>query len=121
MSNVRIKKERRRRRQRGIRRRIFGTPERPRMTLTRSLKNTYVQIIDDVSERTLLGLSTNSKELRGKVEGNKTDAAKELGKAVAEKALERGIEKVAFDRAGYRYQGRVRAVADAAREAGLQF
>jgi len=121
MSDVKIKKERRRRRQMGIRRRIFGTPGRPRMTVTRSLKNTYVQIIDDVSERTLLGLSTSSGEMREKAEGNKTAAAKELGKAVAEKALEQGIKRIAFDRAGYRYQGRIKAVADAAREAGLQF
>jgi large subunit ribosomal protein L18 len=105
-----------------LRANVQGTPERPRLNVYRSLDNIYVQVIDDEAGRTLASASTLDKALRKQVEGkSKIEAAKIVGKAAGERAKSAGIEKVVFDRGGYRYHGRVAAVADGAREAGLEF
>lgn len=105
-----------------VRKKVSGTQERPRMNVFRSLKNIYVQIIDDSTGNTLVSASTLDTALKGKVanSGNK-EAAKEVGKLIAVKAIEKGIKQVVFDRGGYIYHGRVKELADAAREAGLDF
>ncbi len=105
-----------------IRKKIDGTAARPRLAVRRSLNHVYAQIIDDVSGKSLLLLSSLSPELKTAIEGkNKVETSKELGKLVAQKAIEAGIKTVVFDRGGYLFHGRVKAVADAAREAGLEF
>ncbi|WP_350343825.1 50S ribosomal protein L18 [Proteinivorax tanatarense] len=98
---------------------IFGTPERPRLNVFRSLKNVYAQVIDDSTGTTLVSASTQDKELKG-TDGN-SEGAKAVGELVAKRALDKGIETVVFDRGGYIYHGRIKALADAAREAGLKF
>lgn len=105
-----------------IRRKISGTPERPRLCVYRSLKHMYAQIIDDTQGHTLVSASTLDKELRGKLKstGN-VEAAREVGRLIAKRALEKGIKKVVFDRNGFLYHGRVKAVAEGAREMGLEF
>ena len=116
------KKNKRLRRKIRIRKKIRGTPERPRLTVYRSLKYIYAQIIDDEAGHTLVAASTLEKELREKLKSTKDiEAAKTVGELIAKRALEKGIEKVVFDRNGYKYHGRVKALADAAREAGLKF
>ncbi len=111
-----IKNARRERRRIGIRKHLFGTPQRPRLSVFRSSKHIYAQIIDDLHGKTLV--ATGSAKLdKG---GNKSSAA-EVGKDLAQKAVAAGITAVAFDRGGFRYHGRVKALADAAREAGLKF
>lgn len=105
------------RRHRRVRKTVSGTPERPRLVVHRSLKNIHAQIIDDVGGRTLCGVSSLSLEL----EGAKLARARETGKQLAEIAKEKGIRRVVFDRGGYLYHGRVKALADGAREAGLEF
>ena len=105
-----------------IRKKIDGTAARPRLCVRRSLNHIYAQIIDDTSGKSLLLLSSLSPELKPSIEGkNKVEASKELGKLVAKKAQEAGIKNVVFDRGGNLFHGRVKAVADAAREAGLEF
>ena len=99
-----------------IRRKLAGTSERPRLNVYRSLNHIYAQVIDDQSGRTLVSAST----IKLKTGGN-VAAAKEIGKTVAELAVQKGIKKVVFDRGGYLYHGRIKALADAAREAGLEF
>jgi large subunit ribosomal protein L18 len=112
----------RERRKLRIRRKISGTPARPRLTVFRSAKHIYAQVVDDVAGNTVAHASTLSKEVRAAVaEANKSDAAKKVGAAIAKLILAKGIDKVVFDRNGYLYHGRVRALADAAREAGLKF
>ncbi|HLJ76742.1 MAG TPA: 50S ribosomal protein L18 [Acidobacteriaceae bacterium] len=101
-----------------IRRRLTGTAERPRLNIYRSLNHIYVQVIDDAQGVTLVSASTLA--AKAKTGGN-VAAAKEIGKQIAERAKEKGITKVVFDRGGYLYHGRVKALADAAREAGLEF
>ena len=101
-----------------IRRKVSGSAQRPRLTIYRSLNHIYAQIIDDEQGRTIAAASTTEKDLRGATGGN-IDAAVRVGRAIAERALSNGIESVVFDRGGYRYHGRVKALADAAREAGL--
>ncbi|CAN5281675.1 hypothetical protein BH18ACI2_BH18ACI2_19150 [soil metagenome] len=103
---------------RRIRRKVQGSSERPRLTIYRSLNHIYAQIIDDVQGRTLAAASTTEKDLRGATGGN-VEAAERVGRAIAERALSAGVDHVVFDRGGYRYHGRVKALADAAREAGL--
>ncbi len=103
-----------------IRRKLQGTAERPRLSVYRSLNHIYVQVIDDQRGVTLLSASSHEKGA-GKKSGGNLASAKEVGKAVAERAKVKGISKVVFDRGGYLYHGRVKALADAAREAGLQF
>jgi large subunit ribosomal protein L18 len=114
-----IGRERRRLR---IRRKINGSGERPRLSVFRSSKHIYAQVIDDVSGKTLAAASTLSRDLKGTFDSDtKTDAAKKVGALIAKICLERKIDKVVFDRSGYLYHGRVKALADAAREAGLEF
>jgi large subunit ribosomal protein L18 len=101
-----------------IRAKLAGTAERPRLSVYRSLNNIYAQVIDDQKGETLVSASTLSLKLKT---GGNLASAKEIGKAVAEKAVEKGIKKVVFDRGGFLYHGRIKALADAAREAGLEF
>ena len=105
-----------------VRKNIFGTPETPRLCVFRSSKNIYAQIIDDVNGKTLAAASTLDAEIKAQAAyGGNKEAAKLVGKAVAEAAKKAGIEVVCFDRGGYLYHGRVKELADGAREAGLQF
>ncbi len=109
-------------RKKRIRKKVEGTPERPRLTVFRSAKHMYAQVVDDTKGTTLLQVSTLTKTIRSDVgEKVKTDAAKLIGTAVANACKEKGIAKVVFDRNGYLYHGRVKALAEAAREAGLDF
>jgi large subunit ribosomal protein L18 len=103
-----------------IRKKMSGTGERPRLAVFRSLNHIYAQVIDDASGRTLASASTTEPEFRGRSGGN-VAAAKDVGKLIAERAKEKGISRVVFDRGGYIYHGRVRNLAEAAREAGLEF
>ncbi|HLF17496.1 MAG TPA: 50S ribosomal protein L18 [Candidatus Omnitrophota bacterium] len=105
-----------------IRKKIFGTSDRPRLCIHRSLKNLSAQVIDDTQHKVLFGMSTLSKELKGKLKtaGN-VQAATQFGQFFAQKAHAKGIKKVCFDRGGYVYHGRVKAFADAARQNGLEF
>ena len=110
----------RQKKHKSIRKKIAGTAQRPRLSVYRSSKNIFVQIIDDVTGNTLVSASTIEKD--AKLEnGSNIEAAKKVGESIAKKALDKGITTVVFDRAGYIYTGRVKALADAAREAGLQF
>jgi large subunit ribosomal protein L18 len=121
MDGVNNKTRRRLRRKRRVRKRVFGTAGRPRLTVFRSLKNIYAQLVDDTAGRTLAEASTMSKDLRGSVGyGGNASAAGAVGRLLAERALARGIKQAAFDRNGYKYHGRVKALAEAAREAGLK-
>jgi large subunit ribosomal protein L18 len=120
MDQVTLKSTRRSRRRRGLRARIRGTPERPRLSVFRSHKHIYAQIIDDLSGRTLAAASTKEGGLSVRAGGNR-EAAVAVGKVLAQRATEAGIGAVVFDRGGYRYHGRVKSLADAAREAGLKF
>jgi large subunit ribosomal protein L18 len=116
------KDEQRRRIHSRVRTRITGTPERPRLCVYRSLGHIYAQIIDDRSGRTLVSASSVDKESKKNLKGGGNVAsAKAVGKFIAQRAKEAGVSKVVFDRGGYKYHGRVKALADAAREAGLQF
>ena len=105
-----------------VRKKVFGTSERPRFNVYRSLNHIYVQVIDDVKGVTLISASTMEKAVKEQIKYmNKTDAAKVVGMTAAKKALEAGVSEVVFDRGGYIYTGRVKSVADGAREAGLKF
>jgi len=116
------KNEERLRRHLRVRKKVFGTTERPRLNVYRSLKHIYAQIIDDTTGNTLVAASTLDPLLKGKLEnGGNKEAAREVGKLIATKALEKGIKQVVFDRGGYIYHGRIKELADAAREAGLDF
>ncbi len=101
-----------------IRRKVKGSTERPRLAIYRSLNHIYAQVIDDLHGKTLVSASTTEKDLRGNSGGN-LDAARRVGQAIAERALAQGIEQVVFDRGGYLYHGRIKALTDAARSAGL--
>jgi large subunit ribosomal protein L18 len=114
--------EHRRRIHRRVRTRVQGTPERPRLSVYRSGKHIYAQVIDDVSGRTLASASSNDTETRKLTKGGSNiAAAKEVGKVIGERTIQAGVTRVVFDRGGYKYHGRVKALADAAREAGLKF
>jgi large subunit ribosomal protein L18 len=102
-----------------IRRKLSGTKERPRLAVFRSVAHIYAQVIDDVEGKTLVSASSVDKD--GKTKGGNVAAAKAIGKLVAERAKEKGVKQVVFDRGGYQYHGRIKALADAAREAGLEF
>jgi large subunit ribosomal protein L18 len=105
-----------------IRRKISGTADRPRLTVYKSLKHMYAQLVDDTSGKTLVSVGTTSKNLKAEVkEDDKTAAAKKVGAALAKAAVDKGITAAVFDRNGFDYHGRVQAVAAAAREAGLKF
>ena len=114
--------DRRLARHKRVRKDLHGTPERPRLCVFRTNKNISVQIIDDVNGVTLASASTLDKELKGQIEyGGNKEAAKKVGEAIAKRALDKGIDTVAFDRGGFLYHGRVKELADGAREAGLKF
>jgi large subunit ribosomal protein L18 len=114
--------EMRQRRHQRVRRKMSGTLERPRLNVFRSLDHIYAQIIDDVQGRTLVSASSVDKELRVELKSlNKTEQAKRVGALLARRAQAAGVQQVVFDRGGYLYHGRVKALADASREAGLEF
>ncbi len=105
-----------------VRKKVRGTPDRPRLNVFRSVKHIYVQLIDDYSGRTLAAASSIDKELKGKMStGGNIEAAKTVGQLVARRAKDRGFKEIVFDRGGYLYHGRIKALADAAREGGLEF
>jgi large subunit ribosomal protein L18 len=114
------REEARERRRRRVRGKIFGTQERPRLNIFRSLEHVYAQVIDDEKGHTLASASSTEKSVRD-LKVKKQDEAAAIGKLVAERASAKQIKKVVFDRAGYRYHGRIKAVADGAREGGLEF
>ena len=120
MTQVASRGAARRKRHERIRLHLAGTDGRPRLAVFRSLNHIYAQVIDDASGRTLATASTVEKELRGSKK-TKTEEAAVVGKLVAERAKSAGVERVVFDRAGFRYHGRIKSLADAAREAGLEF
>jgi len=110
------------RRRAHIRKNVFGTPERPRLAVFRSDKHIYAQVIDDYAGRTLVAASSTAADVRGDLKnGGNVEAAKRVGKAIAQRAKDAGINLVAFDRGGRMYHGRVKALADAARQGGLKF
>ncbi|MDI3481400.1 MAG: large subunit ribosomal protein [Tepidanaerobacteraceae bacterium] len=111
----------RRKRHLRVRKKIFGTQERPRLNVFKSLKHIYAQIINDETGTTLVAASTRDPAIRDVVTGCNVESARKVGELIAKKAVEKGIKKVAFDRGGYVYHGRVKALAEAAREAGLEF
>jgi len=115
------KLERRTRIRMRIRKKIKGTAEAPRLAVYRSNKQIYVQVVDDLKGETILSASSKEKELAARTGIKKIEQAKLVGKLLAEKCKEKGIEKVVFDRSGYKYHGRVKSLADAAREGGLKF
>jgi large subunit ribosomal protein L18 len=115
MRPPKTKEERRYRRHLRVRKKVAGTAERPRLVIRRSLKHIYAQLVDDTSSRTLMTVSSHD------IDGKKTEKSMEVGKRIAARAKDAGITRVVFDRAGYRYHGRVKALADGAREAGLEF
>ena len=119
MSKV-SRNDRRVKRHQRVRKNLIGTPEKPRLCVFRSNKNISAQIIDDVNGNTLAYASTLEKDLKGGNGGNK-EAAKKVGELIAKRALDKGIENVAFDRGGFLYHGRVKELAEGAREAGLKF
>jgi len=114
----RVRRERRRYR---LRKNVSGTPERPRLVVHRSLRNIEAQVVDDVAGHSLIGLSTLSQELKGEKFENRVAQGREIGKRLAAKAREQGIETVVFDRGGFLYHGIIKAVAEGAREGGLKF
>ncbi len=118
MSKVRTDRLRRHKR---IRKKIAGSGERPRLAVFRSNKHLYAQLIDDLEGRTIASASTLEEELRGQTEGNGTAVAERVGKLVAQRGIEKGVKSVVFDRGGFRFHGKVKALADGAREQGLEF
>ena len=120
MTQVASRGAARRKRHQRIRLHLAGTQDRPRLAVFRSLNHIYAQVIDDASGRTLAAASTVEKELKGS-KATKAEEAANVGKLVAERAKAAGVERVVFDRAGFRYHGRIKSLADAAREAGLEF
>jgi large subunit ribosomal protein L18 len=114
------KRDNRKKRHRSLRKRINGTSERPRLSVFRSTRHIYAQVIDDLSQKTLVSAADIEELLRAS-KAPKKERAKLVGAAIAKKCLAQGIDKVVFDRAGYKYHGRVSALADGAREAGLKF
>jgi large subunit ribosomal protein L18 len=122
---IQTTKDRRRRIQLRQRKRIAGSPERPRLTVFRSVTHIYAQVIDDMTGQTLASASSVETTLKGAfakgVRGGNLKGAEAIGKAIAERSKEKGITRVVFDRSGFLYHGRIRAVADAARKAGLEF
>ena len=122
---IKTKDDRRRRIQLRQRKRIMGTTERPRLSVFRSVAHIYAQVIDDLSGKTLVAASSRDPGLKGALEkdvrGGNVKGAEAVGKAIAERSIDKGIKRVVFDRSGFLYHGRIRAVADAARKAGLEF
>jgi len=120
MNNILARHARRARRKKGIRKGLLGGPDRPRLTVFRSSKHMYAQVIDDLTGRTLLSASTTEKDAKGDSGGN-VSAAADVGTRLAERAGKAGIKQVVFDRNGFRYHGRVKSLAEAARKGGLEF
>lgn len=121
MSMIEVKEQRRQRRKMRVRRRVFGTAQRPRLTVFRSLQNIYAQMIDDQTGRTLVEASSVSKELRdGLKYGGNAAAAAEVGALLARRAAAKGIKEAAMDRNGYKFHGRLKALAEAVRKAGIK-
>lgn len=118
MSKVRTDRLRRHKR---IRKKIAGSGDRPRLAVFRSNRHLYAQLIDDLEGRTIASASTLEEELRGQTEGNGTAVAERVGKLVAQRGIEKGVKSVVFDRGGFRFHGKVKALADGAREQGLEF
>jgi large subunit ribosomal protein L18 len=119
---AKTKEDKRLRRKQSIRKKLNGTGERPRLSVFRSARHIYAQVIDDVTQKTLVTASTLDEAIAKELGGlKKTDKAKKIGAAIAERCKAKGIDKVVFDRNGYIYHGRVQALANAAREAGLKF
>lgn len=122
LRNVSKREQDRVRRHQRLRRRVFGTPERPRLNVFRSTSHIYAQVIDDTVGRTLVSASSMDKEVKGALKtGGNLPAAVAVGRLIAERALKASIAAVVFDRGGYRYHGRVKALAEASRERGLKF
>ena len=122
MQSVASRKKVRRRIRYRVRSKVQGAAQRPRLSVFRSAKNIYAQVIDDATGTTVAHVSTQDKDIRGKVKhGGNIEAAKQVGQAIAAKLKDAGIESVVFDRGGFLYHGRVKALAEAAREAGLKF
>lgn len=122
MARIKSRSAARRRRHTRVRKKITGTAGRPRLNVFRSLSEIYAQLIDDQSGHTLVSASTVDQSLRSEVDGKtKLEQARVVGETIAERAKAKGIKQVVFDRGGYQYMGRVRAVAEGAREAGLEF
>jgi len=122
MSQENPREKSRERRHRRVRVSVEGTPERPRLNVFRSLRHIYAQVIDDSAGKTLLAVSTLDPDVRDHLKGlRKTDQAKLVGKTLAERAQQAGIKAVVFDRGGYKFHGRVKALAEASREGGLDF
>lgn len=115
------KEERRQWRKKRIRKKLAGTESRPRLTVFRSATHIYAQVVDDDLNRTLAAASSLDKDIREGEKGNKSDTAKKVGALIARKCIENNIKKVVFDRNGFVYHGRIRALADGARESGLEF
>jgi large subunit ribosomal protein L18 len=122
---IKTKEDRRDRIKHRIRKRVLGTLERPRLTVFRSVSHIYVQVVDDTAGATIAAASTVEPALKGalpkEARGSNVAGAKAVGKTIAERLIEKGVKKVVFDRNGFLYHGRIKAVADAAREAGLEF
>jgi large subunit ribosomal protein L18 len=122
MDKAKEKRLARQRRHARVRRRVHGTPERPRLTVFRSLKHIHAQVIDDTQGYTLVAASTLDAEVRSQLaDKDKSAQAAVVGEVLARRALEAGVERIVFDRSGYKYHGRVKSLADAARKAGLEF
>lgn len=122
MGSLNLRKQARLKRKKRIRKKVFGSQEKPRLCVFRSTRHMYAQVIDDTAGHTLASASSMEKDAKEHLEkGNKAAIAKHIGKIVAERSMEKGIKKVVFDRNGFLYHGRVKAVSDGAREAGLKF
>jgi large subunit ribosomal protein L18 len=122
MSQTNMREVARRKRKARVRTRIFGTEQRPRLSVFRSAKHIYAQVVVDSTGSTILAASTQSPEIRAELEGlKKSDAAKKVGELIGRKAAEKNIRKVVFDRNGFLYHGRIKALAEGARESGLEF
>ena len=122
---IKTKEDRRDRIKHRIRKRVAGRGERPRLTVFRSVAHMYVQVVDDATGRTIASASTVESSVKGALpksaKGGNIEGAKAIGKTIAQRLLEKGVKRVVFDRGGYLYHGRIKAIADAAREAGLEF
>ncbi len=118
----RTKEQLRKRRHRRVRKKVFGRPDRPRLCVYGSLNHIYAQIIDDIKGHTMVAASTLDRELRNEIKhGGNIESARKVGELIAKRAMEKGIKRVVFDRGGFKYHGRIKALADAAREVGLEF
>lgn len=120
MNRVELKSHKRQRRKKGLRKRLFGVPDQPRLSVFRSAKHIYAQVIDDLTGATIASASTNEKGAKVDKGGN-CKAAEAVGTNIAKRARDKGVEKICFDRNGFRYHGRIKALADAARKGGLKF